>query len=737
MTKRPDQPAATARLDASVQGLIGTALDRIDGPAKVTGTARYAFEHQGDAPPLYGHIVGATIGCGRVEQVDAAAARAAPGVALVIADDPRLVSDSASGSEDALPAYTREIGYFGQPVALVLADTPEAARAAAALIRIDYTIADGRFDPPALHDAADPDPPRPLIPNRSIGDVDAAMAGAAFTVDAVYTTPHHMPAAMEPHATTAWWEGDRLTVHTSAQGLSGTQRMIAGSMGVPREQVRILSPFVGGGFGGKTGVVVEAVLAAMAARETGRRVKIALLRRQVAHLVHRRSETHQHVRLAADAEGRLTAIAQESIVSQKPGRGFIEPVAFGSLSLYAAPARRFTQALVHVDLPAASAVRAPGEAVGSFGLEIAIDELAEKLGIDPIELRRRNEPENDPMSGKPFSSRQLLACYEEGARRFGWERRSPVPAIRRDGRWWIGHGMAAAFRGNFTVESRARVTLAPDGRATVETDMTDIGTGTYTILAQVAGEMLGLPARDVAVVLGDSALPVSAGSGGSFGAGSSGSAVALACQTIVERLAERMGVEPDAMTLKDGHAIAGNRRVPLADLLGGEALSVEGHATPGAHTRSVAQASYGAHFCEVAVDAVTGEVRVRRMLGVFDCGRVLNLKTTRSQMIGGMIWGIGYALGEEGVIDARTGQFVNPDFGEYHIPVHADVPHLDVHFVGEADGWANEVGAKAAGELGIAGAGAAVANAIYNACGVRVRDMPITLDKLIAGLPEA
>ena len=443
----------------------------------------------------------------------------------------------------------------------------------------------------------------------------------------------------------------------------------------------------------------------------------------------------QRIRLGAGADGRLTAIAHESVAAQNDDSSFLEPVPFGTLPLYRGEVRHFRTDLVRLDLPATGAVRAPGEAIGSFAVEGAMDELAERLGINPLELRRRNEPEVDPLSGKPFSTRELLACYTDGARRFGWPETLPAPGSVREGEWLIGVGMAASLRGNFTVNAQARVRLETDGRATVECDMTDIGTGTYTILAQTAGEMLGLPVDRVEVRLGDTDLPPTAGSGGSFGAGSSASAVALACEDILVELARRMNASPEELSLKDGCVSAGGREVSLAELTRGEAIVAMGKTGPGKQSRATSQASHGAQFAEVAVNAVTGEVRVRRMVGVFDIGRVLNAKTARSQIVGGMVWGISYALMEHAVIDTRNGAFVTPDFGEYHVATSADVPPIEVGFIEEIDDHANPVGAKGVGELGISGAGAAVMNAVYNACGVRVYDLPITPDKLLAGLP--
>jgi xanthine dehydrogenase YagR molybdenum-binding subunit len=726
-----DAPYRPAALDKGQQGLIGKPLDRYEGPLKVTGTATYAFE---DAPEgtLYAQIVGATIAVGTVTGIDVSAAEAMPGVVAVMTDHADFTI-SGGNSREPMPGWTDEIENFGQPVGLVIAETLESARAAAMAVRVTYRAREGRFVPseqPVIDDHK-----IGFLPTINIGDVDAAIAQSEIRFDQSYTTPPHFPAALEPHATTAWWEGDNLVVRSSLQVIGAAKETIAAALGIEQRRIRVLAPYVGGGFGGKTGVGPEVIFAAVAAKELGRPVKISLPRRQTAYLVHHRGDTAQRIRIGCDAEGHINAFAHESTSSQKPGKGFLEPVPFGTIPLYAGKHRRLTTGLTLVDLPPSGAVRAPGEAVGTFAVECAMDELAEQLGLDPIELRTRNEPEADPTTGKPFSTRLMLQCYEEGAKRFGWDRRNPVPGETRDGEWLVGMGMAAALRGNFTVNSEARVTLTREGRAVIETDMTDIGTGTYTILAQVAGEMLGLPVAAIDVVLGDTDLPPSAGSGGSFGAGSSGSAVALACEDILAELARRMNASPEELTLRDGVVTAGARSTPIADLVRGEPIVAHGKTSPGKESRRTSQASHGAQFAEVAVNAVTGEVRVRRLVGVFDVGRVMNEKTARNQMVGGMIWGIGYALSEEAVVDTRTGQFVNPDFGEYHVAVHADAPAVECHFIEQIDDSANPVGAKAVGELGISGAGAAVANAIYNACGVRVRDFPVTLDKLLAGLP--
>ncbi len=721
-------------LSRGVQGLIGKGVDRVDGVAKVTGAARYAAEHRPGGKLAYAYAVTATIATGTVKSIDSDAARAMPGVITVIDDHKLIPAESAVIRQPHTPRADGPLESYGQIVAIVVAESFEQARDAAHAVVIDYAPQKGAYDTRSNVARAKGPHEGAMLPDIVVGDIDAAMQRAAVTHDITYTTPYHVHAAMEPHAAVAAWDGDNLTLWGAIQIIRGAKPVLAASLEIAPEQVRILSPYIGGGFGGKIGGP-EMVMAALAARLTGRPVKAQLTRQQLFHSIYGRSDTHQRIRLAAGHDGKLTAIGQDSVVSQKPGVAFFEPVALGALSLYAGAARSFTHKIVGLNVTPAGAVRAPGEAVGMMALETAMDEMAEKLGMDPIAFRRLNEPGADPMSGKPFSTRRLLDCYAEGARRFGWDKRHPAPGQVRDGEWLIGIGMATAARVNFLADSHARVRLTPAGRAEIETDMTDIGTGTYTILAQVAGEMLGLPMDNVSVSLGDSLHPPGAGSGGSFGAASSTSSVLLACDDIIAELARRMDTQPADMTLKDGHAIAGNRRVPISDLVGDEPVEALGILHPGKNSRAFSQGTFGAQFAEVAVNAVTGETRVRRLLGVFDCGRILNAKTARSQAIGGMIWGLGYALHEEAVLDTRSGAYVNRDLGEYHIPVNADVPQIEAYFIEEIDEHASPVGAKGLGELGISGVGAAITNAVYNACGVRVRHWPMTLDHILPHLP--
>ncbi|PSJ41782.1 xanthine dehydrogenase family protein molybdopterin-binding subunit [Allosphingosinicella deserti] len=732
---RMDAPQPTSLLDIGAQNVIGKPLDRYEGPLKVSGRALYSAEYV--FPDMaYGVLVGARRGAGRVVSIDAEAVTSLPGVIDVVTDFKTFIRNPGQGGETEAPTQgVEEIVYFGQVIAIVLAESYEAARDAAIRLPVEYEEAAGRFDFAAHKHETDVPPENNTPAHFGQGDLDQAMAEAAFTVDASFTTPSQNSAAMEPHASVAMWDEDRLTLYGSYQIPTKDAMQLADALGVGKDQVRIVSHFVGGGFGSKLGIAPETTAAAIAAKRLGRPVKAVMLRQQVFDATVRRSNTEQRIRLAADAHGRLIGIGHETLTSNLPGEDYFEPAGIGTHFLYPGEHRLITHDQVRLNLVLSGSMRAPGEAVGMLALETAMDMLAEQMAIDPVELRRRNEPLLDPEKNVPYSSRSLRECLDLGAQTFGWDARETRPAQRREGEWLIGMGMAAAARSNLLQSEEAKVRIEPSGRAVIETAMTDIGTGTYSVLSQIAGELLGLDPRSVDVRLGDSDMPASGGSGGSWGACGSGSAVYLACEELRRQLAKTLGVEPGAMTLKDGLAIAQNKSMPLAELVG-DGIEAMGAISPGKQKDAVTQASYGAHFAEVAVNAVTGEVRVRRMLGVFAAGRILNEKTARSQCLGGMTFGIGAALTEELLHDGRTGKLVNRDLAEYHIPVNADVPQLEVLFVAERDQHSNPLHAKGLGELGISGAGAAITNAIYNACGVRVRDYPLTLDKILPGLPD-
>jgi len=539
---------------------------------------------------------------------------------------------------------------------------------------------------------------------------------------------------MEPFATTAAWSGGKLTVWTANQMVAWGAQDLAATLKMKREDVHLMSPYVGGGFGAKLWVRAEALLAALGAKAIGRPVKVAIARPQIPNNTVHRPATIQRIRLGADREGKIDAIAHDVWSGNLP-KGKPEAAALQTRLLYAAGNRITTHRLAALDLAEGNAMRAPGEAVGMLALEVAIDELAEKCGIDPIELRIRNDVQHDPEKGseRPFSTRKLTECLREGAERFGWAKRNATPGQVHESRWLIGMGVATAFRNNPVMKSAARVAVDRHGRVTVLTDMTDIGTGSYTIIGQTAAEMLGVPIEQVTVKLGDSTSPVSSGSGGQWGANSSTSGVYAACVALRSTLAQRAGFNVDAegLVFEDGQIKAEGRAVPLGKAAGAQGASAEDIMEFGDLQKKFAQAAFGAHFCEVGVDLDTGETRIRRMLGVFAAGRILNPKTARSQIIGAMTMGAGAALMEELVVDKRVGFFVNHDFAEYAVPVHADIPAQEVVFLDELDDKSSPMKAKGVGELGICGAGAAVANAIYNASGVRVRDYPLTIDKMI------
>lgn len=730
-----DTPATTNPIDQLK--IIGRPTDRIDGPLKTSGTAPYAYERHDMAPQAaYGHVVGAGIAKGRVVSMDLRAARSAPGVrAIVTAQNAGQLGKGDFNTARLLGGP--EIQHYHQALALVVADTFEQARAAAQLIRIEYARTPGKFHLAAEKASAQLPKPTPFAgpPESRVGNFDSAYAEAPVQFDATYTTPDQSHAMMEPHASTAAWTGDKLTIWTSNQMIAWSVGDMAKTLGIPKEKVRLVSPFIGGGFGGKLFVRADALLAALGARAARRPVKVALQRPLIANNTTHRPATIQRIRIGATRDGRISAIAHEGWSGDLPD-GQAETAVNQTRLLYAAPHRLTTTRLAVLDLPEGNAMRAPGEAPGMMALEIAMDEMAELLGLDPIEFRVLNDTQVDPEKpGRPFSQRRLVECLRLGAERFGWSSRQAKPAQVRDGRWLVGMGVAAAFRNNLVTTSGARVRLDNRGMVTVETDMTDIGTGSYTIIAQTAAEVMGVPLNKVAVRLGDSLHPVSSGSGGQWGANSSTSGVYAACMKLREAVASRLGFTPADVVFADGMVRSGNRAVPLAEAAGDKGLVVEDSIEFGDLDKKYQQSTFGAHFVEVGVDAATGEIRVRRMLAVCAAGRILNPKSARSQVIGAMTMGVGAALMEELAVDRRQGFFVNHDLAGYEVPVHADIPHQDVIFLDETDPISSPMKAKGVGELGICGIAGAVANAIYNATGVRVRDYPITLDKLLDRLP--
>ncbi|WP_293881545.1 aldehyde oxidoreductase molybdenum-binding subunit PaoC [Sphingomonas sp.] len=725
-----DTPAVTNPIDQLK--VIGKPHDRIDGPLKTTGMAPYAYERHDVAPnQAYGFILGSAIAKGRISTLKLDEAKGAPGViAIVTAANAGKLGKGRMNTAKLLGGP--EIEHYHQAIALVVAETFEQARAAAALVRVEYVREQGAFDLHAAKGSATK--PKDEKADTAVGDFAGAFAAAPVTIDATYTTPDQSHAMMEPHATIAAWEGEKLTLWTANQMIAWGVGEVAQTLGIPKENVRLVSPYIGGGFGGKLFLRADAVMAALGAKAAGRPVKVALTRPQLINNTTHRPATIQRVRIGTTPDGKITAIGHESWSGDLPGGG-PETAVMQTRLLYAGANRMTKMRLAVLDLPEGNAMRAPGEAPGLMALEIAMDEAAEKLKMDPVAFRVLNDTQVDPEDPtRPFSQRQLIRCLEQGARQFGWSKRVAQTGQVREGRWLIGMGVAAALRNNLLMKSAARVRLNSDGIVTVETDMTDIGTGTYTIIAQTAAEMMGLPIEKVRVTLGDSTFPVSAGSGGQWGANNATSGVYAACVKLREAVASKLGLSGDVQ-FSDGRVVSGSRRVRLGEAARDGELVAEDHIEYGTLDKQYQQSTFGAHFVQVAVDAATGEIRVRRMLAVCAAGRILNPKSARSQVIGAMTMGVGAALMEELAVDKRFGFFVNHDLAGYEVPVHADIPHQEVVFLEETDPISSPMKAKGVGELGICGVAAAVANAVYNATGVRVRDYPVTLDKLLDKMP--
>ncbi len=747
-----EKPDGTNPID---QGkVVGYGIDRIDGPLKTTGTAPYAYDRH-DAVPnqAYGYVVAAGIAKGRITSIDLSHAKAAPGVLAIVTAETAGKLGKGNFNTARLLAGP-DVQHYHQAVAVVVAESFEQARAAAHLVRVKYAPVAGKFDLAAVKDTAKPSDSSGAAAETSVGDFDKAFAEAEVKLDHEYKTAHESHSMIEPHASIAAWNGDELTLWTSNQMIAWTLGDVAKTLGIPPEKIRLTSPYIGGGFGAKLFLRADAVLAALGAKAARRPVKVFLTRALIPNNTTHRSATLQRIRIGARRDGTMTAIAHESWSGNLP-EGGPEAAAVQTRSLYAGANRMTSNKVAVLDLPEANAMRAPNEAPGLAALEIAIDEMAEKLAMDPVEFRIKNDtqvvpdfppkpasadpqqkaPEPAPANpNPPFSQRQLVECLRTGAKEFGWDKRNAKPGRMREGRWLIGMGVAAAIRDNMVQKSAARVRLNRRGIVTVETDMTDIGTGSYTIIAQTAAEMMGVAIDKVVVRLGDSSFPVSAGSGGQWGGNSSTAGVYAACMKLRDLIAEKAKLDPATASFADGAIVSGDRRIPLGELAGTQGLVAEDFHEVGDFAKRFQQATFGAHFVEVGVDALTGETRVRRMLAVCAAGRILNPKTARSQVIGGMTMGVGAALMEHLAVDTKRGFFVNHDLAGYEVPVHADIPHQQVIFLDEVDPVSSPMKAKGVGELGICGAAAAVANAIYNATGVRVRDYPITLDKLFPQL---
>ncbi|WP_226584441.1 aldehyde oxidoreductase molybdenum-binding subunit PaoC [Acuticoccus sediminis] len=729
---RFDSPAGENLFDRAK--IVGQPAPRIDGPRKTTGTAPYAYErHDVVAGQLYGYPVGSAIAKGRIVAIDTAAAEAAPGVVSIVTT---LEHDPITELWSYDPVHHfggPEVNHYHQAIAVVVGESFEAARAAANLVGVTY-----EGDDAASFDlAAQAEESHDFEPKSNIGDFDAAFAVAPVTLDETYTTPAESHAMMEPHATLAAWDGDRVTLWTSNQMIEWGRQSMAKALRIPADNIRLDSPFIGGGFGTKLFVRADAILAALAARKLGRPVKVTLPRPMIANNTTHRGITIQRIRIGAERDGRITAIAHDNAsnaLHQRGGENAIAP----TQEFYGGANRLMVQRNIPMHLPNSNAMRAPGETAGLMALEIAMDEMAERLGMDPVEFRIANDTQVNPDNGVPFSERHFVECLRTGAERFGWAARNTVPGGARDGAWLIGHGVAGAYRGAPAAKSGARVVLKPDATVTVLTDMTDIGTGSYTIMAQTVAESLGVPLAAVSVELGDSRYPVSAGSGGQWGAASATAGVYAACVALRAAIAERMSVMADDLSFQDGMVRAGNTSAPLSEIAAAGEIAAEDTIEFGDfRSKEFVVSTFGAHFAEVAVHAYTGEIRVRRMLAVCDAGRIINPLTARSQVIGAMTMGVGAALMEELAVDTRYGFFVNHDLAGYEVPVHMDIPSQEVIFLEGTDAYSTPLKAKGVGELGLCGVSAAIANATYNATGVRVRDYPVTLDKLLADLPAA
>ncbi len=695
-------------IGAPARGIIGAPIDRIEGPLKVTGAAKYAYEY-----PLervtYGFLVQSVIAKGRIVSIDAEPARAMHGVLAIVTHENAPKLGETSGMMRML--QTAAISFHGEAVAIVVAETFEIAREAAARVVVRYEDephdVELRVGHPKLYT------PQQLVVGETdtfAGDADAVFAASSVKLDETYTTPHQHNNPLEPHATIAVWENGGLTLYDTNQGAHWTRDAVAKAFGLDPALVRVIATYVGGGFGSKGMPRPHGVLAAMGAKAVGRPVKVALTRQQMFALTGYRTPTIQRIRIGAKSDGTILSIAHDVVEQASTVEEFVEPTAVATRTMYSGEARRTTHLVAKLDLPIPSYMRAPGEAAGMFALESAIDELAIRCNADPIDVRLRNEPEVDPEKKLPFSTRNLVACLRQGAQRFGWEGRSPKPGTRRSGRKLIGHGVAAATYPARRMPSSAMARVDADGSYRVTIGAADMGTGALTILTQIAAETLGVAIDRVTLLLGDSAFPPAFGGVGSMGTSSWGTAVFEASRKLRALIDEHAGEIPP------------------------EGLEVRADTGMNPDMQAFAMHAYGAQFAEVHVDVDSGEVHVPRLVGVFACGKIMNAKTARSQLIGGMSWGIGFALQEETVVDPRFGHFVNHDLAEYHVVTNADIGEIDASWIEEDDQHVNPMGAKGIGEIGIVGTAAAIANAVYDATGIRVRDLPIRPGKLVTQL---
>ena len=733
---------------------IGKPLARVDGRAKVTGEARYAAEFN-QPNQAYAVIVGATVGLGRITGIDAGPVSGLPGVLAVIShlDAPGLAYgphksgiDPAAG-ERLHVLQDDQVRFYGQPVAIVVADTLDHAEHAAASLVVEYAGQRPVTDP---EDAA----AQPVTPDggraeadKSRGDADGALAAAEVAIDARYNIAreNHMP--MEPHATVAAWDGDRLTLWSKSQFVVNEQAEIAAIFGIPRENVQVVCPFVGGAFGTSLRTWPHVTLAAIAARHVGRPVKLVLNRRQMFYTTGHRPRTVQRIALGATKDGNLTSVIHEGTGETSRYEQFVEALTAPTSFMYSCPNLRTAYRLIPLDTGTPTYMRGPGEASGIFATESALDELSYKLGIDPIELRRRNEPALDEGENRPFSSRSLIQCYALGAERFGWAVRNPQPRSMRDGRLLIGLGCASATYPAMFFPASARARILADGSAEVESAASDMGPGTYTSMTQVAAETLGLPLEKVRFSLGRSDFPPAPPHGGSNTMAAVGSAVRAAClalqaevakHAVADQRSQVFGADVEAVEWnvgrlrRKGDTSPGQSYSEIVASLGGQPIEAGASAARDPEkAKQYSMHAFGAVFAEVSVDPELGIARVRRALGVYGAGRIVNPRLARSQCTGGMVGGIGMALQERTALDARDGRIVNAHMADYLVPVNLDIPTLEVHFVEEHDPHVNALGVKGLGEIALVGMAPAIANAVFHATGKRLRELPIRIENLL------
>lgn len=734
--------------------ILGAPINRTDGWAKVSGAARYTAEH---TLPHMAHAVLLTssIASGRVLRIDANGAAGVPGLLLVMTHENAMSLPEATRQGKLQPPIGRTLSllqddrvhYNNQPIGVVVADTLEHAREAAARLSIEYEAAPAVLDfALARQHTHPPDKVLGEPADTARGHLQTGLLSGSARLDEVYTTPYETHNPIEPHATVAAWDADHLTLYDSTQYVKGVQRIVADTLGLAHDKVTVLCPFTGGGFGCKGSVWSHVVLAAMASRQAGRPVKLVLERGQMFGPVGTRPVTEQRMRLAAMSDGRLTASGHDVLAYTSMIEDWIEPSALVTRMMYDSPNQETTHRLVRMNLGTPTFMRAPGEATGTFALEAALDELSYELGIDPVELRLRNYAGRDPEKNLPFSSKSLRQCYQAGAERFGWSRRTPQPRSMRDGDKLVGMGMATATYPMRRSAAQATVVIDPNGHVAARSATQDLGTGTYTVMAQVAADGLGVPVTAVRFELGDSRMPEAPVSGGSMTVASVASAVHMAARALRTKLAgiaaadprsPLHGALPQDVGAEDGWLFLVRepaRRERMSSIVkrhGQGPVEATAKAAPGDETAKFSMHSFGAVFVQVRVDELLGEIRVPRVVGVYGVGRLLNQKTGYSQLMGGIVWGIGMALFEETVYDRRSGRAVNGNLAEYHVPVNADIGVIDVQVVDEEDPYANPLGAKGIGEIGITGVAAALSNAVYHATGKRVRSLPITLDKVL------